>query len=73
MTDAETGATPLSIVKEGLKNGESFQSIIDGMPHFYTDALMGNVGGSLGKFRLLHFCLEACICCLEKLLLGIFQ
>lgn len=49
MTDAETGATPLSIVKEGLKNGESFQSIIDGMPHFYTDALMGNVGGSLGE------------------------
>ncbi|HQB21640.1 MAG TPA: RnfABCDGE type electron transport complex subunit D, partial [Bacteroidales bacterium] len=53
MTDAETGATPLAIVKEGLKNGESFQSIIDGMPHFYADAFMGNVGGSLGEVSAL--------------------
>ncbi len=49
MTDATTGATPLAIVKEGLKNGESFKSIIDSMPHIYTDAFMGNVGGSLGE------------------------
>jgi electron transport complex protein RnfD len=49
MTNAETGATPLAIVKEGLKNGESFKEIIDGLPHFYTDAFMGNIGGSLGE------------------------
>lgn len=49
MTNAETGATPLAIVKEGLKNGESFKEIIDGLPHFYSDAFMGNIGGSLGE------------------------
>ena len=46
-TDAQTGATPLAIVKEGLKNGESFSSIMDSMPHSYVDMFMGQMGGSL--------------------------
>ncbi len=46
--DAETGATPLSIVKEGLKNGESFSSLMSEIPA-YPDLLMGNMGGSLGE------------------------
>lgn len=49
MTDATTGATPLAIVKEGLKNGQSFSAIMDTMPHSYTDMLIGNIGGSLGE------------------------
>lgn len=49
MTDAQTGATPLAIVKEGIKNGQSFSSIMDTMPHFYSDAFLGNIGGSLGE------------------------
>ena len=49
MTDAQTGATPLAIVKEGLKNGEGFSNIMDSMPHSYADMLMGNIGGSLGE------------------------
>ncbi len=49
MTDAQTGATPLAIVKEGIKNGQSFSSIMDTMPHFYSDAFMGHIGGSLGE------------------------
>jgi Na+-translocating ferredoxin:NAD+ oxidoreductase subunit D len=47
-TDAITGATPLAIVKEGLKNGEHIQQLISQIP---TPAQMflGNMGGSLGE------------------------
>lgn len=47
-TDAVTGATPLAIVKEGLKNGEPIQQLISQIP---TPAQMfiGNMGGSLGE------------------------
>lgn len=49
MIDAQTGATPLAIVKEGLKNGEKFSDILNGMPHSYVDMFMGQIGGSLGE------------------------
>jgi electron transport complex protein RnfD len=47
-TDAVTGATPLAIVKEGLKNGESISQLISQIP---TPAQMflGNTGGSMGE------------------------
>jgi electron transport complex protein RnfD len=46
--DAVTGATPLAIIKEGLKNGESLSSLMDKIP---TPAQMflGNMGGSMGE------------------------
>jgi len=46
--DAITGATPLAIVKEGLKNGESISQLVTQIP---TPAQMflGNIGGSLGE------------------------
>jgi electron transport complex protein RnfD len=46
--DAVTGATPLAIIKEGLKNGESLSSLMDQIP---TPAQMflGNIGGSMGE------------------------
>jgi Na+-translocating ferredoxin:NAD+ oxidoreductase subunit D len=46
--DAITGATPLAIIKEGLKNGESLSQLMDKIP---TPAQMflGNMGGSLGE------------------------
>ena len=46
--DAVTGATPLSIVKEGLMNGETYASIMDKLPSV-TDMLIGLTGGSLGE------------------------
>ncbi len=46
--DGVTGATPLAIVKEGLKNGEAFSSIIQQLPS-YTDMFLGKIGGSLGE------------------------
>ncbi len=46
--DATTGATPLSILKEGLKNGEPMSSLMDKIPE-YSQLFLGNMGGSLGE------------------------
>ncbi|MDR2834890.1 MAG: RnfABCDGE type electron transport complex subunit D [Bacteroidales bacterium] len=47
-TDATTGATPLAIIKEGLKNGKGISELMEGLPE-YTDMFMGHMGGSLGE------------------------
>jgi Na+-translocating ferredoxin:NAD+ oxidoreductase subunit D len=46
--DAVTGATPLAMIKEGLKNGEPVSGL---MAHIPTPAQMflGNMGGSMGE------------------------
>ena len=46
--DAETGATPLAIVKEGLKSGQTMSELGSKIPSF-MDSLYGNMGGSLGE------------------------
>ena len=46
--DAMTGATPLGIVKEGLRNGESAVELAQKIPS-EVQMLMGNMGGSLGE------------------------
>ncbi len=46
--DAQTGATPLGIVKEGLKNGEKYSDLLEKIPSS-LEMLMGRMGGSLGE------------------------
>ncbi|MCK5809200.1 RnfABCDGE type electron transport complex subunit D [bacterium] len=46
--DATTGATPLGVVKEGLKAGESAATVMSQIPDYFN-LLIGNVGGSLGE------------------------
>ncbi len=46
--DASTGATPLSIMKEGMKNGERISAILPDIP-FYQDMFIGRMGGSAGE------------------------
>jgi Na+-translocating ferredoxin:NAD+ oxidoreductase subunit D len=53
MTDAETGATPLAIVKEGLGKGETFSDIMQQMPTSYADMFFGEMGGSIGEISAL--------------------
>lgn len=51
-TDAVTGATPLAILKEGLRNGESVSDLISQIPppvHMFV----GNMGGSMGEVAAL--------------------
>jgi Na+-translocating ferredoxin:NAD+ oxidoreductase subunit D len=47
-TDAVTGATPLSVVKEGIKNGESMSGLMDKIPS-HMQMFYGNMGGSMGE------------------------
>jgi len=47
-TDATTGATPLAIIKEGLKNGEPLSQLMDKIPT-PAQMFMGDMGGSMGE------------------------
>lgn len=51
-TDAVTGATPLSILKEGIKNGESMSSLMDKIPS-HMQMFYGHMGGSMGEVAAL--------------------
>jgi electron transport complex protein RnfD len=51
-TDATTGATPLGIIKEGLKSGHSYTDLISKLPS-KLDLFLGNIGGSLGEISAL--------------------
>jgi Na+-translocating ferredoxin:NAD+ oxidoreductase subunit D len=47
-TDAITGATPLAIIKEGLKNGESLSELMEKVPTT-VHMFLGKMGGSIGE------------------------
>lgn len=51
-TDAISGATPLSIIKEGIKTGTPVSEIMKTLPD-YGDLIFGNIGGSLGEISAL--------------------
>lgn len=46
--DAVTGATPLAIIKEGLKNGEPLKQLMENIPS-PAQMFMGDKGGSMGE------------------------
>jgi len=46
--DAVTGATPLGVMGEGLRNGESATQIMNQLPSL-LDLAIGGIGGSLGE------------------------
>ena len=48
LTDAATGATPLGIIKEGLRNSEAVDSIMKNIPSS-MEMFYGKMGGSLGE------------------------
>ncbi len=50
--DALTSATPLGLLKEGLKNGQPLSELMGKLPSTY-DLLLGNIGGSLGEVSAL--------------------
>ncbi len=68
MTDAQTGATPLAIVKEGLKNGEGFSTIMNSMPHSYSEMFMGQMGGSLGEISAIALVIGGLIMLFKKII-----
>lgn len=50
--DAITGPTPLGVVKEGLKNGETMEKVMSQVPDYFN-LFIGNNGGSLGEVSAL--------------------
>jgi len=46
--DAVTGATPLAIIKEGIKNGESVSQLMEKVPAT-IQMFLGHMGGSMGE------------------------
>lgn len=50
--DAVTGATPLGIIKEGLKNGEQMSQLMDKIPS-HMQMFYGHMGGSMGEVAAL--------------------
>ena len=48
--DAETGATPLALLKQAVKNGDS--SVLEQLPSLW-DSFLGVMGGSLGEVSAL--------------------
>lgn len=48
--DAQTGATPLAVMKEALKSGQSVSEVLSsGSIGSYRDMFLGNMEGSLGE------------------------
>jgi len=47
-TDAVSGATPLSLIKEGIQAGKPVSELMGQVPD-YTDLFIGNMSGSMGE------------------------
>jgi electron transport complex protein RnfD len=50
--DAATGATPLSLMKEGIRSGETVSGIMQQIPD-HMQLFLGQMGGSLGEISAL--------------------
>ncbi len=50
--DAQTGATPLAVIKEGVKNGQQVSDLMSTLPSYF-DMFIGQIGGSLGEVSAL--------------------
>lgn len=48
LTDASTGATPLAMIKEGIRNGDALTGLMDKVPS-NMQMFMGAMGGSMGE------------------------
>ena len=48
VVDATTEATPLALVKEGLKNGTPFSELMESLPT-YSEMFFGKLSGSMGE------------------------
>jgi len=65
--DASTGATPLAIMKEGMKNGESISDILRIIPS-YADMFLGKVGGSAGEIAAIALLLGLAYLLIRKII-----
>lgn len=64
--DAATGATPLGLMKEALRDGKSVSEVAD-LPST-TDMLLGNMGGSLGEVAAIALLIGFAILLVRKII-----
>jgi electron transport complex protein RnfD len=67
LTDVITGPTPLGILKEGIKAGESVSALKAQIPD-YVELLMGNMGGSLGEVSAIALLIGALFMLIRKII-----
>jgi Na+-translocating ferredoxin:NAD+ oxidoreductase subunit D len=65
--DAITGATPLGILKEGLKNGETVSQLMDQIPS-HMQMFYGHMGGSIGEVAALALILGLIYMLIKKII-----
>ncbi len=65
--DAITGATPLGILKEGIRNGNNIPEIYAHIPT-HTDMWLGFTGGSLGEISALALLIGAVYLLIRKVI-----
>jgi electron transport complex protein RnfD len=65
--DAATGATPLGILKEGLKNGQPLSDLMKEIPE-YSRMFLGNMGGSLGEISAIALIIGGLYLILRKVI-----
>lgn len=65
--DATTGATPLAIMKEGMKNGEGINEIFQNIP-LYSDMFLGRMGGSAGEIAAVALLLGLAYMLIRKII-----
>lgn len=67
LSDVMTGPSPMGILKEGLKNGETMDAISAKLPS-YVDMLLGNMPGSFGEISAVALLLGAVYLMAKKIL-----
>ena len=65
--DAVTAATPLAILKEGVKNGQPVVEVLKDLPA-NMDLFLGNMGGSLGEISALALLLGGVFMLIRKII-----
>lgn len=65
--DVVTGPSPLGILKEGIKNGETMDAVTAKLPT-YVDMLLGHMGGSFGEVSAIALLLGAVFLLFRKVI-----
>lgn len=65
--DAVTTATPLALMKEGLKNGQPVAEIVKGLPS-NADLFLGNLSGSLGEISVIALVIGGIFMLIRKII-----
>ena len=67
LPDVITGPTPLGILKEGVKNGQTVNDLVSEMPS-YVDMLLGQMGGSFGEVSAIAILIGAIFLLIRKVI-----